>query len=72
MAEAPRKIEVLVLNRVAQAGLQRFPAERYALVTESAAPDAVLVRSQDLHGAALGERLQAVGDVLNAGPGCGS
>jgi D-3-phosphoglycerate dehydrogenase len=55
------KVEVLVLNRVAQAGLQRFPAERYALVTESASPDVVLVRSQDLHGAALGERLAAVG-----------
>jgi D-3-phosphoglycerate dehydrogenase len=61
MAERARKFEVLVLNRVAQAGLQRFPAERYALVTESSAPDVVLVRSQDLHGRALGERLQAVG-----------
>jgi len=61
MAERPAKHEVLVLNRVAQAGLQRFPAERYALVTESRAPDVVLVRSQDLHRMALGERLQAVG-----------
>lgn len=61
MAEGPGKLEVLVLNRVSQIGLQRFPAERYALVTESRAPDVVLVRSQDLHGTALGERLLAVG-----------
>jgi D-3-phosphoglycerate dehydrogenase len=61
MAEPAEKLEVLVLNRVAQAGLQRFPAERYALVSESRAPDAVLVRSQDLHRRALGERLKAVG-----------
>ena len=61
MAEPAAKLEVLVLNRVAQAGLQRFPAERYALVTESSAPDVVLVRSQDLHRMALGERLKAVG-----------
>lgn len=61
MAERPEKLEVLVLNRVAQAGLQRFPAERYALVTESASPDVVLLRSQDLHRTALGERLAAVG-----------
>jgi D-3-phosphoglycerate dehydrogenase len=61
MADGPAKLEVLVLNRVSQAGLQRFPVERYALVTESRAPDVVLVRSQDLHGAALGERLRAVG-----------
>lgn len=61
MAERAQKLEVLVLNRVAQAGLQRFPAERYALVTESKSPDVVLLRSQNLHGAALGERLVAVG-----------
>jgi D-3-phosphoglycerate dehydrogenase len=61
MAEPAAKLEVLVLNRVAQTGLQRFPAERYALVTESSAPDVVLVRSQDLHRMALGERLKAVG-----------
>jgi D-3-phosphoglycerate dehydrogenase len=61
MAERPAKLEVLVLNHVAQAGLQRFPAGRYALVTESRDPDAVLVRSQDLHQMTLGGRLKAVG-----------
>jgi D-3-phosphoglycerate dehydrogenase len=54
------KLEVLVLNQVSQAGLQRLPAERYALVKESADPDAVLLRSQDLHRTAFGARLAAV------------
>ena len=60
MAERGGKFEVLVLNQVAQAGLQRLPPARYAQVTESRAPDAVLVRSRDLHGMDLGERLKAV------------
>ena len=54
------KLEVLVLNQVSQAGLQRLPAGRYALVTESRDPDAVLVRSQDLHRMQFGARLKAV------------
>jgi len=60
MAERPARFEVLVLNQVAQAGLQRFPAERYALVTEARDPDVILVRSQDLHRREFGARLQAV------------
>lgn len=60
MAEGGGKFEVLVLNQVARAGLQRLPPERYVQVTESRAPDAVLVRSRDLHGMDLGERLKAV------------
>jgi D-3-phosphoglycerate dehydrogenase len=60
MAEGPAKLEVLVLNQVSRTGLQRLPAERYALVTESRDPDAVLVRSQDLHRMSFGARLKAV------------
>lgn len=54
------KLQVLVLNQVAPAGLRRLPPERYAVVTESQAPDAVVVRSRDLHGMDLGARLTAV------------
>jgi D-3-phosphoglycerate dehydrogenase len=54
------KLQVLVLNQVAPSGLARLPAERYAVVSESRAPDAVVVRSRDLHDIDLGERLQAV------------
>ena len=55
------KIEVLVLNQIAQVGLSRLPAERYTLVTEAASPAVILVRSQDLHGRKFGADLLAVG-----------
>jgi D-3-phosphoglycerate dehydrogenase len=56
-----KKCEVLVINNIAQVGLKRFPAERYAVVKESKDPWAILVRSQDLHQFPFGESLRAVG-----------
>ena len=62
MAKArPKKAEILVINNVAQVGLKRFPAERYALVKEAKDPQAILVRSQDLHKHEFGPSLRAVG-----------
>jgi D-3-phosphoglycerate dehydrogenase len=55
------KCEVLVLNEVARIGLDRFPEERYAISREAKAPDAILVRSFDLHKHVFGDRLKAVG-----------
>src|ERR1700704_1155475 len=56
-----KKCEILVLNNVAQVGLKRFPAERYAVVKESKDPWAILVRSADLHKHEFGPALRAVG-----------
>src|SRR4051794_38905799 len=61
MAKARKKCEVLVINQIAQVGLKRFPAERYAVVKESKDPWAILVRSQDLHKFHFGPSLRAVG-----------
>src|ERR671937_1172269 len=63
MAKAPRhkKCEILVINQIAPAGLKRFPPERYSVVKESNDPEAILVRSQDLHSYELGPSLRAVG-----------
>ena len=58
---AKKKCEVLVLNAIAQVGIKRLPAERYAIVKESKSPDAILVRSQEMHGMEFGEDLKAVG-----------
>ncbi|MGE0874326.1 MAG: phosphoglycerate dehydrogenase [Burkholderiales bacterium] len=55
-----RKTEVLVLNQVAQVGLKRLPPERYSLVKEAKSPDAIILRSQDLHGHVFGANLKAV------------
>jgi len=60
MASRAQRIEVLVLNQVSAVGLKRLPPERYALVTESKAPDAIVLRSQDLHGMRFAPNLQAV------------
>jgi D-3-phosphoglycerate dehydrogenase len=56
-----RKCEILVINNIAAVGLKRFPAERYAVVKEAKDPQAILVRSQDLHAYDFGPSLRAVG-----------
>jgi D-3-phosphoglycerate dehydrogenase len=57
----PKKSEILVINNVALVGLRRFPPEQYAVVKEAADPDAIVVRSQDLHRYEFGASLRAVG-----------
>ena len=61
MAKAGRKLEVLTLNPIAQVGLDRLPAERFAVVKESKSPDVILVRSADMHGMKFDANLKAVG-----------
>ena len=61
MAKVTRKLEVLVLNPIAQIGLKRLPAERFSVVKESKAPDVILVRSQDMHAMKFDANLKAVG-----------
>src|SRR5437868_8680800 len=56
-----KKCEILVINNIANVGLKRFPAERYAVVKESKDPWAILVRSQDLHKYEFGPSLRALG-----------
>jgi len=56
-----KKCEILVINNIAQVGLKRFPAETYTIVKESKDPQAILVRSQDLHKYEFGPSLRAVG-----------
>src|ERR1043166_7956828 len=57
----PRKSEILVINNVALIGLRRFPPEQYTVVKEGNDPDAIVVRSQDLHRYEFGPSLRAVG-----------
>jgi D-3-phosphoglycerate dehydrogenase len=58
---AKKKCEILVINNIAQVGLERFPPEIYSVVKESKDPWAILVRSQDLHKHDFGPSLRAVG-----------
>ncbi len=57
---AARRFEVLVLNQISAKGLARLPAERYATTKTPQQPDAVLVRSADMHGMLLPPSVQAI------------
>jgi D-3-phosphoglycerate dehydrogenase len=45
---AEKTFQILTLNKIASAGLSRFPAERYFIGTEVAEPDAILLRSHNM------------------------
>ena len=47
---AAARFRILVLNQIAAKGLERFPKERYQVGKGLDDPDAILVRSADLHG----------------------
>jgi D-3-phosphoglycerate dehydrogenase len=62
MAESKaRKTEVLVFDQVSPVGLKGLPVERYSVVSESAAPEVILLRSRDLHAYRFGPALKAIG-----------
>jgi D-3-phosphoglycerate dehydrogenase / 2-oxoglutarate reductase len=52
---------ILVLNQISESGLKRLPAERYECSKDEARPDAVLVRSADMHAMTIPETVKAVG-----------
>lgn len=53
--------KILVLNQISQAGLRRLPAEQYTVGKEIDAPDAILVRSADMHKLAIPPSVKAIG-----------
>jgi D-3-phosphoglycerate dehydrogenase len=65
MAEAAgpgpgQRLGVLVLNQISPSGLALLPPERYRVGKDLAEPDAVLVRSADMHAMALPASVRAV------------
>jgi D-3-phosphoglycerate dehydrogenase len=56
-----KPFEILVLNNIAQVGLKRLPAERYHIAKEAVHPDAILLRSQDLHEMKIAPSVKAIG-----------
>jgi D-3-phosphoglycerate dehydrogenase len=55
-----RRYAVRVLNQISASGLKRLPPERYTVGKDVAEPDAILVRSADLHGLDIPASVQAV------------
>lgn len=52
--------KILTLNAISKRGLARLP-ESYAVGSDLAEPDAILVRSQDMHAMAIPESVLAIG-----------
>jgi D-3-phosphoglycerate dehydrogenase len=51
----------LTLNDISARGLARLPRERYQVGADITRPDAILVRSADMHGAPIAPEVRAVG-----------
>ena len=54
------RLGILVLNHISASGLSRLPAETYSVGKDVADPVAILVRSADLHKAAIAPSVQAI------------
>jgi len=52
---------ILTLNNISSRGLARLPRERYEVGSKVANPDAILVRSADLHAFAVAPGVRAIG-----------
>lgn len=52
--------KILTLNNISVRGLERLPRERYEVASEFAHPDAVLVRSADMHAMDLPSSVRAI------------
>jgi D-3-phosphoglycerate dehydrogenase len=53
--------KILTLNSISGVGLERFPAGRYTVGAKVESPDAILVRSQDMHAMEISDRVVAIG-----------
>ncbi|MGZ8202900.1 MAG: 3-phosphoglycerate dehydrogenase, partial [Burkholderiales bacterium] len=52
---------VLTLNSISGVGLKRLPAARYSVGPQMAEPDAILVRSHDMHRMDIPRSVRAIG-----------
>jgi len=55
------RFRILALNNISARGLERLPRERYEIASEIDRPDAILVRSADMHSLSIPESVLAVG-----------
>ncbi len=53
--------KILTLNNISIAGLERFPRDTYEVASELGHPDAILVRSANLHQMEIPETVKAIG-----------
>jgi D-3-phosphoglycerate dehydrogenase / 2-oxoglutarate reductase len=55
------RLHILTLNAISHAGLKLLPADRYEVSNHVERPDAILVRSHDMHGMAIPDSVRAIG-----------
>jgi D-3-phosphoglycerate dehydrogenase len=55
------RYKILTLNNISARGLERLPRERYEVSSDVAQPDAILVRSADMHSTEVPASVLAVG-----------
>src|SRR5262245_52588789 len=58
---ADHSYRILTLNSISGVGLERFPAGRYTVGAKVDNPDAILVRSQDMHAMDIPGHVMAIG-----------
>jgi D-3-phosphoglycerate dehydrogenase / 2-oxoglutarate reductase len=62
MAETlPMRYRIQTLNNISARGLERLPRDRYEIASDLDNPDAILVRSADMHAAPIADSVRAVG-----------
>jgi len=55
------RYRILTLNNISARGLERLPRDRYEIASDVEKPDAILVRSADMHAIAIPDTVRAVG-----------
>src|SRR6478735_10830263 len=55
------RYRILTLNNISARGLERLPRDRYEVAADLERPDAVLVRSADMHKIPISDTIRAVG-----------
>jgi len=55
------RYRILTLNNISSRGLERLPRERYEIASDLENPDAILVRSADMHGTPIPQTVRVVG-----------
>lgn len=58
---AKRTFKVQTLNNIAVEGLRRFPRDRYEVASDIARPDAIILRSHDMHSMEIPDSVVAIG-----------
>ena len=55
------RYRILTLNNISARGLERLPRDRYEIAADIDRPDAILVRSADMHALPMADSVRAVG-----------